>query len=71
MKEEDGNLNDIDGVTCRVWLFVILKRLMEQGIVRDLDVDKMQEECMAIGNGFSEDSARNVQPRPIVRSRII
>lgn len=70
MKERDVDLNEIEGVTCRVWLFIILKRLMEEGIVRGVDVAKAEEECMEIGNGFAKEAARNLQPRPVVKLRV-
>lgn len=76
MRERDDNLNEIDGVTCRDWLKYILKRLVDTGVVecwgdlagRDLG-DVVEEEMFAIGNKFMDDAARNIQPRPLVRSR--
>lgn len=76
MRERDDDVNEIDGVTCRVWLKGTLERLVRAGVVecrgdlggRDL-WDVVQEEMFAIGNGFMDDAARNIQPRPMVKSK--
>lgn len=47
---------------------IILKRLMEVGIVQGADVAKV-EECNVIGNGLAEEATRNLQARPAVKSR--
>lgn len=75
MRERDGDLNEIPGVTCRVWLLVILGRLVEEGLVVLQEstggkVEAVEEDCKAWGNGFAGEAARNVQPRPVVRSRV-
>ena len=81
LRERDADVNDIDAVTCRVWLKGVLERLEQEGIVRcegrgqglglGLGLgDQVQEEAFAIGNGFMDDAARNVQPRPVVESRV-
>lgn len=73
MRERDAGLNEIEEVTCRVWLLIVLKRLVKEGIVQcasGLGSDKVEEECMVIGNRFAEEAARNVQPRPVVKSRV-
>lgn len=77
MRERDDDVNEIEGVTCRVWLKGTLDRLVRDGVVecrgdlggRDLG-DVVQEEVFAIGNEFMDDAARNVQPRPMVKSKI-
>lgn len=75
MRERDDDVNEINGVTCRVWLKGTLERLVRAGVVEcrgDLDGrdlwDVVQEEIFAIGNGFMDDAARNIQPRPMVKS---
>ena len=76
MRERDGDLNEIPGVTCRVWLMVILGRLVEEGVVvlqggiEGRGVEAVEEDCMDWGNGVAGEAARNVQPRPVVRSRV-
>lgn len=39
MGPRDGDVNSIPGVTCRVWLMVILQQLNQHGIVRCSNVD--------------------------------
>lgn len=78
----DGCVNDIPGVTCRVWLFVVLERLVREGVwgLRDDigDVDgggdglgllRLEKECMEFGNRVRQEAALNIQPRPVVVSR--
>ena len=77
MRERDDDVNEIEGVTCKVWLKGTLDRLVRDGVVecrgdlggRDLG-DVVQEEVFAIGNEFMDDAARNVQPRPMAKSKI-
>ena len=33
-------------------------------------VEAVEEDCMDLGNGVAGEAARNVQPRPVVRSRV-
>lgn len=70
MKSRDGDVNDIPGITCRVWLLTILQELIRHGLVRCSSVDELQQECMAFGNKYSADAVRNVQPRPVVSSTL-
>ena len=69
----DESVNEIPGVTCRVWLFVILERLAREGILRFGEglenVGLLERECMDFGNAVMGDAAANVQPRPVVVSR--
>lgn len=78
----DACVNDILGVTCRVWLFVVLERLVREGVsgFRDVDVDvdggddglgllRLERECMEVGNSVCQEAALNCQPRPVVVSR--
>lgn len=76
MHERDEDLNEIEGVTCRIWLKHTLKKLVQAGVVecrgdlagRDLE-DVVEEEMFAIGNMFMDDAARNIQPRPMTKSK--
>ncbi|KAL2820954.1 hypothetical protein BDW59DRAFT_174288 [Aspergillus cavernicola] len=70
MRSRDGDVNSIPGITCRVWLLVILQALVQQGIVHCGDIDAFQQDCMDFGNQHSDEAANNQQPRPVVRSRV-
>ncbi|PYI23212.1 hypothetical protein BO99DRAFT_470967 [Aspergillus violaceofuscus CBS 115571] len=70
MRSRDGDVNSIPGISCRVWLMVILQSLIEAGIVRCNRPEALQQECMAFGNQFSAGAAKNNQPRPVVRSQV-
>ncbi|OJD10819.1 hypothetical protein ACJ73_09685 [Blastomyces percursus] len=71
IRSRDRDLNSIPDVTCRVWLVVILQALIQAGVVRCSSVEALQQECMAFGNQYSAAAAENIQPRPVVRSRIL
>jgi hypothetical protein len=60
----DSTLNEICDVTCKVWLFEVLPRLIEQGFVRCDNPEALKAECLAIGNKFRVEASGNVQPRP-------
>lgn len=73
MRSYDDEVNSIPGVTCRVWMFAaILPQLVRSGLVRCEveDLDALQEECKGFGDRFRWNAARNVQPRPVVVSRV-
>jgi hypothetical protein len=70
MRSHDGELYQIPGVTCRVWLLRILQKLIQHGLVRCSNPDALEQECMSFGNRFSLAAAENNQPRPVVRSRL-
>lgn len=70
MKSRDRDVNDVPGVTCRVWVLIILQKLIRHGLVRCSSVDGLQEECMAFGNKYSADAAGSVQPRPVLSSTL-
>ncbi|KAE8404950.1 hypothetical protein BDV37DRAFT_100279 [Aspergillus pseudonomiae] len=70
MRSRDDDVNQIPGVTCRIWLMTILQRLIEEGLVRCDDHQKLQDECMMFGNQYSATAASNSQPRPVVRSKL-
>ncbi|PYH75179.1 uncharacterized protein BO88DRAFT_356220 [Aspergillus vadensis CBS 113365] len=70
MRSRDGDVNSIPGVTCRVWLMVILESLIQAGIVRCNNAEALQQECISFGNRYSADAAKNSQPRPVVRSQV-
>ncbi|KAJ5492700.1 hypothetical protein N7539_001446 [Penicillium diatomitis] len=70
MRSHDGDVNTIPGVTCRVWVLTIFRRLMQYGIVRCSDIGGLERECMTLGNQYSPGAAINQQPRPVVRSSL-
>ncbi|KAJ5808726.1 hypothetical protein N7474_009995 [Penicillium riverlandense] len=70
MRSHDGDVNQIPGVTCRVWVVKIIQKLIQHGMVRCENIDALQQECMAFGNQYSPGAAINQQPRPVVRSRL-
>ncbi|KAJ5864168.1 uncharacterized protein N7529_006084 [Penicillium soppii] len=67
MKSYDERLNSITGITCRVWLIMVLHDLVEKGFVR-FDVGKLERECFHFGNEYSLSATLNEQPRPVVKS---
>jgi hypothetical protein len=69
MKTYDATLNSIDGISCRVWLLMVLRLLVEEGLVR-CDVKELERECLDFGNDFSLSASLNEQPRPIVGSML-
>ena len=69
MKSYDGTLNSILGISCRVWLLMVLDRLVEEGLVH-CDVGELERECMDFGNEFSLSASLNEQPRPVVGSML-
>ncbi|KAJ5312133.1 hypothetical protein N7508_002963 [Penicillium antarcticum] len=70
MRTHDKDMNGILGVTCRVWLVMILEKLVQGGMVRCENLQALEEECMAFGNEYSASAAVNEQPRPVVKSRL-
>jgi hypothetical protein len=70
MRLHDGDVNGIPGVTCRVWLVMILEKLVQSGIVRCGSLQALEDECMGFGNEHSASAAVNDQPRPVVRSGV-
>ncbi|PLN78864.1 hypothetical protein BDW42DRAFT_187091 [Aspergillus taichungensis] len=57
MRSHDGDVNSIPSVTCRVWLFTILQKLIQNGIVICSSCDALQQECMDFGNQHSAAAA--------------
>lgn len=70
MRSRDRDVSSIPGVTCSVWLVVILEVLIQAGVVHCSSVEALQQECMAFGNQYSAGAATNTQQRPVVRSRM-
>lgn len=71
MKTHDDELNAIPGLTCRVWIWMIVEKLMERAILQNSgSLDELEHECKAFGNIFSAGASRNEQPRPVVKSEL-
>ncbi|EEQ34852.1 hypothetical protein McanMca71_001940 [Microsporum canis] len=70
MRSHDGNTNSIPGMSCRVWLLVILQKLIQQGLVRCNSCEALEQECLEIGNQHSPGASKNHQPRPVVKSKL-
>ena len=66
----DDRLNQIEGMRCRLWTFLVVEQLVKNGLVHCEDVDALREECVAVGNERQDDADRNVQPRPVVVSAL-
>ncbi|KAL5364365.1 hypothetical protein BJX96DRAFT_178882 [Aspergillus floccosus] len=76
IRSYDGQLNDL-GVTCRTWVFRVLRLLqgqeptaistVEDGNVLDakVDLELLEREVMDWGKRYAEESCRNMQPRPV------
>lgn len=47
MRSRDQDVNSIPGITCRVWLVVILRAVVQAGLVRCSSVEALLQECMA------------------------
>ncbi|RAH49304.1 uncharacterized protein BO95DRAFT_487576 [Aspergillus brunneoviolaceus CBS 621.78] len=70
MRFHDEHLNSMPGLTCRVWVLTIVKKPVEQGLVRCNDLKALEAECFALGNHFLKTAAAAIQPRPIIKSRV-
>jgi hypothetical protein len=68
MKTYDHNLNDTQGITCRVWVMKILALLVQHGLAACSDLPGLQAECFNFGNQHMATAVSNDQPRPVVVS---
>lgn len=69
VRSRDGDIQNIPGVTCRVWLLEMIRELSRQGVVHCDDTDAFEKECFEIGNRHSSSATRNEQPRPVVSAK--
>ena len=65
MRSRDGSANTTPGLTCRVWVFVILPLLIQVGLLRCNDLAGLEQECFNLGNECMDSAAGNDQPRPV------
>jgi hypothetical protein len=70
MRTYDSSINSILGISCRVWIFEILKILVQQNLVRCNDLQALEVECKSFGNQHMHTAAANEQPRPTVVSKL-
>ncbi|MCJ1469414.1 hypothetical protein MMC07_008047 [Pseudocyphellaria aurata] len=65
MRSLDGSVNSIPGITCRVWLWRIVRLLIQAGLLHCDDLAGLQQECIDYGNACQGSAAANEQPRPV------
>ena len=65
MRSHDHSVNDIPGVTCRVWMFTILPVPIEASLLHCGDLASLQKECIDFGNPCMYSAGENDQPRPV------
>ncbi|CZT17627.1 uncharacterized protein RCC_03464 [Ramularia collo-cygni] len=71
MKSHDHELNNLPGLTCRVWVFTVVEKLVAAGLLTMTGTTStLEDECKAYGNQLSSGDAQKDQPRPVVRSAI-
>ncbi|KAF2017861.1 hypothetical protein BU24DRAFT_490943 [Aaosphaeria arxii CBS 175.79] len=75
LRTYDNEINDREGITCRVWLFDVLK-LLQTPVdgVRILECENLgdlEQEAMDLGKKHAQAAADNIQPRPINLSQFL
>lgn len=71
MRLHDANLLAIPGVNCHVWLFEIMKQLVQKGLVKcSGSMGDLEAECREFGDQYKDGALKNVQPKPVVVSAI-
>lgn len=70
LREDDDNLNQVEGLTCRVWIARACERLRAKDFMRFPEWDVLEKEAIAWGLSQWEDCDRNVQPRSLVVSAV-
>lgn len=70
----DDKLNDIEGVTCRVWLFKVLGLLQrgsgDERVLKCENLPGLEREAKDWGNSHARGAAMNEQPRPLGESSL-
>jgi hypothetical protein len=57
---------DSPTVTCRTWVLDALRSSMSAGLVQQFSIDQLEMEAKSFGFTQFDDTAENMQPRPIV-----
>ncbi|KAF2646000.1 hypothetical protein P280DRAFT_524599 [Massarina eburnea CBS 473.64] len=75
LRTYDSSLNDLPGITCRVWLLRVLALLQKEvngsKILKCTDLSALEAEVKAWGNGNAEAALKNQQPRPVGVSKFV
>ncbi|KAK7676139.1 hypothetical protein QCA50_014924 [Cerrena zonata] len=67
----DGSLNDMAGVTCRVWLKIILQDLLDANLLKLAgSVAQLEEEIYQFGEQGEQDAMNGILPPPIWTSEL-
>lgn len=73
-KTYDQQLNQLPGLTCRTWVFDVLKLLQKPWnggmLLKCTDIVALEQEIMAWGNSNAFGASRNKQPRPVSASKL-
>ncbi|THX39363.1 hypothetical protein D6D10_04357 [Aureobasidium pullulans] len=73
-KTYDQQLNQLPGLTCRTWVFEVLKLLQKPWnggvLLKCTDIVALEQEIMAWGNSNAFGASRNKQPRPVSASKL-
>jgi len=72
IREDETRLNDIPGLTCRVFTLNALERLQRRGFATFSNIGAVEQEAIAFANGNVDscENAQDPQPRPIDFSRV-
>lgn len=72
LRTYDAMLNDLPDITCKTWLFRVLRLLQKEidgtAILKCADLLALEEEILTWGNDNAEGTETNRQPRPIAVS---
>ncbi|THW89495.1 hypothetical protein D6D12_06106 [Aureobasidium pullulans] len=73
-KTYDQQLNQLPGLTCRTWVFDVLKLLQKPWnggvLLKCTDIVALEQEIMAWGNSNAFGASGNKQPRPVSASKL-
>lgn len=67
---EDETVNQIEGMTCCVWVKRFCERLRKEGLMRFESWERLEEELVSWGVENNQSSLDNVQPRPLSFSKV-
>jgi len=56
-----------EGVTCRTWVIQALQTCKNAGLIHCSSPEHLEKEAKAFGYSQFEDTANNVQPRPVIK----